>query len=71
MSLKKDLHQKDNKGSLRAPFFIYSNAEIDISIYNALGDYFRFKALEIEAKTEMQYLESAHKLNNNLIEPIW
>ena len=71
MSLKKDLHQKDNKGSLRAPFFIYSNAEIDVSIYNALGNYFGFKALNIEARTEIQYQENAYKLNNDLIEPIW
>lgn len=71
MNSFKDSHQKDNKRSLRAPFSIYSKCEINIIVNNALGNYFSFIANDIESKTEIQYMRSPHKLNEELIEPIW
>ncbi len=70
MSSKKDLHQKDEEGGIRAPFLIYSNVEIDISVNNAIGNYFNFLTTD-EAKSQIQYDSSFHKLNNDLIVPIW
>ena len=71
MSLKKDSHQKVKEGGIRAPFFIYSNAEINIQINNALGGYFKFVSKDITAKVATQHTSIPHKLNNDLIEPIW
>lgn len=71
MSLKKDSHQKVKEGGIRAPFFIYSNTEINIKVNNALGNYFYFASKNITAKVETQHTSITHKLNNDLIEPIW